>query len=57
MVTMNYSSGFLGHKGMKRGAIFNSPSFSEEWTVLVWYTYAEELVVQQERRRLLCKRL
>ena len=26
MVTMNYSSGFLGHKGMKRGAIFNSPS-------------------------------
>ena len=28
MVTMNYSSGFLGHKGMKRGAIFNSPSFS-----------------------------
>ena len=22
-MTMNYSSGFLGHKGMKRGAIFN----------------------------------
>ena len=56
MVTMNYSSGFLGHKGMKRGAIFNIlfSSFPKEWTVLVWYTYAEEevvvVVVQQEKK-------
>ena len=54
MVTMNYSSGFLGHKGMKRGAIFNLlfSSFPKEWTVLVWYTYAEEVVVvvQQEKK-------